>query len=413
MRYNKQSLEKLRERRSGKWRQNLAKSPFYKGMRQLALREFPLMDKSAFMGHFDDINTKGITKSEAFESGIRGEKSRNFTSALGNVTVGLSSGTSGNRGIFLASPEERAIWVASILDRVIGFSLKKRKVAFFLRANSNLYESVKSSLLQFHFFDTRGDMQQHIETVIELRPQILVGQPSVLLFVARHFEKNNINAGFTKIISVAEVLEEDQKQYFEKVFRQRVEQVYQCTEGFLAHTCSEGFLHFNEDWLIIEKKYIDVEKKRFHPVITDYLRTTQPIIRYELNDIIHEGVECKCGLKTTQIAKIEGRSDDVFFFERNGIEITIYPDFVRQAVAFSSDLIDNYVVVQESNAKIGLFIEVVEGDFFNEYRKAENALLSLFEIFKVSPVIIVREQQLPPAKGGKFKRIRNESNKAI
>ena len=70
---------------------------------------------------------------------------------LGNITVGLSSGTSGSRGIFLASNIERARWVACVLDRVIGFSLKKRKVAFFLRANSNLYSAVQSSITPIPF----------------------------------------------------------------------------------------------------------------------------------------------------------------------------------------------------------------------------------------------------------------------
>ncbi|CAD5273767.1 MULTISPECIES: F390 synthetase-related protein [unclassified Imperialibacter] len=412
-RYNQKSLHQLRATKENRWRKNLQKSPFYKAFSDQPLSQFPIMDKSSFMTHFDEINTVGITKEGAFAVGLESEKSRNFSPTVRGTTVGLSSGTSGNRGIFLASQKERAIWVAAVLDRVIGFSLRKRKVAFFLRANSTLYESVNSSLLQFQFYDIKSDMAQHCQTVAATRPHILVGQPSVLMHIARYFEEKQIAARFEKVISVAEVLEGDQKAYLEKVFKIMIEQVYQCTEGFLAHTCKAGFLHFNEDWLLIEKKYLDEEKKRFHPIITDLLRTTQPIVRYELNDIIHEGKPCSCGLKTMQIAKIEGRSDDVFEFVHDDKTITIYPDFIRQAVAFSSDVIDNYVVIRRSEKKIGLFIEVNKGDFLNAYGKAESALQSLFEIFGIPGITIIREEEQLLQKGVKFKRIRNESHQTV
>ena len=72
----------------------------------------------------------------------------------------------------------------------------------------------------------------------------------------------------------------------------------------MAHTCEKGNLHFNEDLLIIEKEYIDKEKKRFFPIITDLNRTTQPVIRYKLDDIIHEKLDCQCQLKSTAIEMI-------------------------------------------------------------------------------------------------------------
>jgi putative adenylate-forming enzyme len=412
-RYSQASLHQLRATKETWWRKNFQKSPFYKALSGQPFSQFPIMDKSSFMADFDLINTVGITKEEAFKVGLDSERSRNFSPTIRGITVGLSSGTSGNRGIFLANQKERAVWVAAILDRVIGFSLRKRKVAFFLRANSTLYESVNSSLLQFQFYDIKSDMGQHCQKVAATKPHILVGQPSVLMHIARYFEEKQIVARFEKVISVAEVLEDDQKAYLENILKKRIEQVYQCTEGFLAHTCKEGFLHFNEDWLLIEKKYLDEEKKRFHPIITDFLRMTQPIVRYELNDIIHEGEQCSCGLKTMQIAKIEGRSDDVFEFVHGGKTITIYPDFIRRAVAFSSDVIDNYVVIRRSEKKIGLFIEVSKGDFLNAYRKAESALQSLFEIFGIPDITIIREEEQLLQKGVKFKRIRNESHQTI
>ncbi|MEI7582162.1 MAG: hypothetical protein WCJ44_05780 [Runella sp.] len=83
------------------------------------------------MQHFDTINTCGIHKEEALKLALASEQQRDFSPTINGITIGLSSGTSGNRGLFLASQQERAEWVAAILDRVIGARLKKRKAAFF------------------------------------------------------------------------------------------------------------------------------------------------------------------------------------------------------------------------------------------------------------------------------------------
>ena len=148
-------FKKLQAIRWAKMQNTLLKSKFYQDYanRNQDLKAYPVINKSIFMENFDRINTLGIKSDEAYSIAIRAETSRDFEPMINGVTIGLSSGTSGNRGLFLATEAERAIWVACVLDRVIGFSLRKRSVAFFLRANSNLYNSVKSKILRFEFFD--------------------------------------------------------------------------------------------------------------------------------------------------------------------------------------------------------------------------------------------------------------------
>ena len=83
--------------------------------------------------------------------------------------------------MFLASSSERAIWVAAVLQRILGWSFKKRKIAFFLRANSNLYSSVQSNFLAFEYFDLLKPLQEHLERLQQVQPDIVVGQPSLLV----------------------------------------------------------------------------------------------------------------------------------------------------------------------------------------------------------------------------------------
>lgn len=403
------NLKGLQSYRWKKFQSTLAVSPFYADLvkQNEPLENYPIMSKQTFMEHFDTINTHGIKKEIAFETALKAELSRDFSPMLKDVTVGLSSGTSGNRGIFLVSEKERAQWVVYVLDRVIGFSLKKRSVAFFLRANSNLYDSMKSKVLRFEFFDLLDDLPSHVSRLNRLQPTFLVAQPSMLLELAKKIEKGLITIQPEKIISVAEVLYPEDKEYLEKIFGQHIHQVYQCTEGFLASTCSEGVLHFHEDYLIIEKKYLDETNTRFHPIITDLKRFSQPIVRYELNDIIHELKDCPCGLKTIAIAKIEGRSDDMLLFENiDGLLVKIYPDFFRRAIILSNESISDYLLVQRSNTVIELYINGNQGLF----EDAKNGINTLLQHYSIVGIEINRIKNPPHKKGDKLRRIRYETN---
>ena len=389
-----------------KWKRNLRKSPFYNAIVSKGLR-FPVIDKKIFMAKFDRINTKGIKKDEAFEIALKAEESRDFASTMNGVSVGLSSGTSGNRGMFLTSRKEQEKWVGAILERVIGLSFKKRRVAFFLRANNNLYEAVKSKLIQFDFYDLQQNLNNLIVDFIKSNSNIIVAQPSVLLEIARHCDKHTISIKFDKVISVAEVLEEDIKTYVESVFKSPISQVYQCTEGFLAYTCKLGSMHLNEDFLKIDRHYLDTEHTKFHPIITDYLRYTQPVIMYELNDILHIGEQCRCGSQAAAISKIEGRSDDVFRFTKEGEEYIIFPDFIRRAIILSQDTITNYIVSQKSNDEVTLSIE---GNHKSLLEEGSIALRKLLDKKKLPHVTVsVTDFEHNPIL--KFKRIRNDYSK--
>lgn len=400
-------LEKLREKRFQKLLASLSSSPFYARFGPKAnLEDFPIMDKKSFMADFDRINTCGIALNAALNVAETAEKQRDFSPTINGITVGLSSGTSGNKGVFLASEDERAQWVALVLDRVIGFSLKKRRVAFFLRANSNLYESVKSKLLSFHFFDLLEPLDNHVRRLDSLKPDILVGPPSLLSELSQAVEKRQLNTNPNKIISVAEVLSPEDRGRLEKVFGQTIHQVYQCTEGFLAASCSEGRLHFNEDFLIIEKKYLDEDQNRFHPVITDLLRRSQPIIRYELTDIITEHKNCPCGSPMTAIDMIEGRSDDILrFVDKEGQQVRIFPDFFRRAIILSDHTIEDYALIQKERNLLHLFVKSVNS---NAFTSAKNAISTLLKNHAVSAVDIHQIEDRDQVKGSKLRRIRND-----
>lgn len=359
---DRKSLERYQQKRLKRQLEFVTEnSPFYKEYAGQPLHAFPNMNKKIMMENFNELNTVHVDREEAMAFAIDSEKSRSFSETLNHITVGLSSGTSDTRGIFLVADKEKNQWAGYILSKVLYGSIRQKyKVAFFMRANSNLYEAVKSKNIQFVFFDIYKPIAGTISSLQEFDPDILVGQPSVLLEICDYIEQKGLKLQPKKLVSIAEVLEEADSRRISAVFRtDTVHQVYQCTEGCLATTCEYGTIHLNEDIVYIEKEYID--DRRFIPVITDFTRRSQPIIRYRLNDILVEREQpCPCGSCYTALERIEGREDDVFLFDtEDGQVVKVFPDFIRRVVMFAGN-VENYRVLQTEKGEIEVYMDEPE-----------------------------------------------------
>lgn len=346
-----------------------ARSPFYKelwaGRSSSAWREFPLINKTLMMENFDQLNTTGINKEEALAIALQAERTRDFAPRIGSsgVTVGLSSGTSGNRGLFLVSEEESWAWAGTMLGKVLPGPLwKPERVAFFLRANSNLYESVKGGRLVFRFFDLLAPMETHLQELESYQPTLLIGPPSVLRLLAEAVRDGKLRMRPPgKVVSVAEALDPLDELLIQEAFGQPVHQIYQCTEGFLAVTCSHGILHLNEDLVHIGKDELDQVSGRYSPVITDFTRRTQPIIRYRLDDVLLERTQpCACGSPFAALTRIEGRCDDLFYWPRvsGGEPCPVFPDFITRSIIQASEAITEYRAVQHAPGQVEIFIRL-------------------------------------------------------
>jgi len=339
------------------------------------------MNKAFMMDNFDELNTLGVKKNEAMEIALNSEKTRNFNQKYKNISVGLSSGTSGHRGMFITTPEEQGIWAGTILAKMLPKNnIFRHRIAFFLRADNDLYKTINSFLISLEYFDTFKDIDEHIERLNKYQPSMIVAPPSLLLILAKNIEEGKLNVSPKRVISVAEILEKADEEYIKKQFKLNIiHQIYQATEGFLACTCECGYLHLNEDLIKFEKKYID--EKRFYPIITDFRRTSQPFINYYLNDILVESTEpCECGSVLQRIEKIEGRSDDIFkFVNKFGKEIVVFPDFIRRTILFVEN-IREYQVFQINNNLLEVAILNITEEQKKLIKKEFNKLFTSLEI---------------------------------
>lgn len=319
------------------------------------------MDKRLMMRRFDEMNTVGTARDEALALAIANERVRDFRTDLGSHSVGLSSGTSGHRGLFVVSAAERDAWVGNVLARTLPRGrLLGHRIALFLRADNTLYESVGSKAVSFRYFDVYADLDENISRLEAYRPSILVAPPSVLRLIARAADAGRFHTIPQKVYSVAEVLElSDEHRIAASLAQARIHQLYQCTEGFLAHTCERGVIHLNEDAVLFERERLDDD--RFTPIVTDLRRRAQPIVRYRLGDVLRARTEpCSCGSALTAIERIEGREGDTLVFRGlDGRSIPVFADVITRSL-LHADGFDEYRVTQTGESRLEIALDTLD-----------------------------------------------------
>ena len=325
-------------------------SPFYAKFAESRVSEWPEMNKSLLMEHFSAINTCGIDRDAAMELALTSEESRNFTPMMGDIAVGLSTGTSGQRGLFLTNGRERALWAAVVCGRFWPSPLLQRqRVAFFMRADNALYRRVSNPLLQFHFFDLQTPFSDNMVRLQQVQPTILVAPAQILEQIARAHNRRQIEIAPKRIISVAEVLSPKDSATIETAFGRKPDQVYQATEGLLAYSCRAGNLHLNERFIKFDRDVIDAASGAFCPIVTDFTRISLPILRYRLDDVLIPDPEpCPCGCASQRISRIEGRADDMLWWQGyDGQQRLIAADLIRQIIATLPVPVRDYRVIYE------------------------------------------------------------------
>jgi len=299
-------------------------SPYYRDLTGHSLADYPLMDKQLMMDNFTRLNTLGFDRDELFDVALAAEHSRDFQkSELQGVTVGLSSGTTGRRGLFLATNEERARWAGYIIGRLMPSIVKPQRIALLLRANSSLYKTVAKAHIQFHYVDLCQPVEDWLGKLEAFNPTIMIGSAQALVLSGA--QSKSLDPGM--IVSGAEVLSAADKQFLDNRFRCEIKEIYQCTEGLLACTHSDGKLRWNEDLIHIEPKWLDQNKTHYQPIVTDFRRRSQPIIRYLMDDVIVAGNDHSGVFRS--IASIAGRSGDILRFG----QVKVLPDLIYNAVS--------------------------------------------------------------------------------
>ena len=292
----------------------IAKTPALASMAGAAVTEFPIVEPRDMRARLDDWNSLGLgaeaihAAAEAAEKGEAGEVS-------GGVFAGYSTGSEGTRGVFLSSPAERARYLGQSLAKLLpGDVLRRRRIGLCLRADNALYRDVgKAGPFAFRYFGLAGPAQQRAREIAAFAPDVLIAPSHVLAELARLAAAGKFTPpAFERVFVGAEPMGGAERQWIAQTLGARPDPIYQATEGFLGASCKHGTLHLNEDSIRFEFERVGASS-RHRPIVTDLRRTSQPMVRVRLDDVIEFlDAQCPCGSPLCAIKPVEGRVTDVW-----------------------------------------------------------------------------------------------------
>jgi putative adenylate-forming enzyme len=361
-----------------------------------------------FEERFAERNALGLTMEQAraeAERELEGQAPRfpgySFGFSTGTFS-GAFSGSKGRAGVFLTSERERNAWVGTVLGKFLPLRmLAGSDVALVLKHNNRLYTDVRKTRgVRLHYFNASASVGDWVNELCCLRPDVLVGPPSILeqvaltpMFARRPFRPALLLAG-------AEPLYPQDQAFLERAYGVTPRVIYQAKEGLLAAGCRKGSIHLNEDLIYFEA--LPLGAARFVPVITDFTRTSQRYRRFRLDDVlIASSAPCTCGQPFANVAAVEGRAQDVlllggeriFPLEVNELLLPHLAAGEPSRGARSRD----YRVTQTAEDRIALAIE----------GGAPPDLVRLVAA-RVRPALISTEEYEPPMLGEKRRRIRRQ-----
>ncbi len=340
-------------------------STFYSSYNIDDFSNLPFMNKQLFMDNFTQLNTVGLTREECINHCLEKEQSRDFSEYYKGYLVGMSTGTSGNRGLEFVSKMEAFFMQLLVFFRFPFPKTKKIHLAFILRVFSPGFGH-NGRKIRITYVSPLDTIEAIIEKLNTLNPNLISGPPSVLQVLARARNEGSLKVSPLLIISYGEVLSSNVKKIVEKDFNCSVVDVYKSSESFIALPCKHGNLHINEDTTFIE--VLDKNNKPVEPgkpgfvVVTDFIKRKTPIIRYKLNDLITiDPKPCSCGSKFRVIKEVHGRADDIILGKKIGSDELrfILPDYIRRSIISSSEYIEEYNAIQTSPENLTIKLQLV------------------------------------------------------
>ena len=324
---------------------DIGQVPFYARYRGTTFSNLPYMDKASLLQNFAQLNRPGITAQEVRASLDAGQE------RVRGYVVGQSTGTSGNRGLFVISETERFIWLGVILAKTLpDFPWVRHKVALILPAYGQIFKSAaQAGRLSIRFFDLKRGIDSWIDEICRYNPDTIMAPPKILRALA---ERTDLKPAH--IFSGAEVLDPIDRRMIEAGLGTVVREIYMATEGLLAVACPLGVLHLAEDVVAFEFEQ-QPGSDLVIPIVTDFTRKIQIMARYRMNDLLRLSTQpCRCGSPLQAVDYVAGRQDDVFHLGPAMALIT--PDILRNAVIDADRRIDDFRIVQTGRDRIELYL---------------------------------------------------------
>lgn len=273
------------------------------------------------------------------------------------------------------------------------------------RNKSFLYGTFLSHVKVFSVFEP---LDRTIKKLYRFSPQVLYGSPSYFFQLAQFMVKNQVGIPSLKsLFTSSEYLQENVRNYIEKIFNANLYDVYGSTEfKEIAWECEmhEGY-HINEDEVVVEVLNDGKPAYTGKPgniVITDLRNTVMPLIRYQMHD---KGMllekKCTCGRTFSLMKPYAGRSSEYIILPDNKI---LSPYLFTTKIERINGLLQ-YQLIQTEKKKIIARIITNTGSF-NQIAALMHKILSGITNHLME-IKIEKCSDIETEENGKFKVVKN------
>ena len=329
-------------------------SPYYRRawsalpQRELALSELPVATKRDLMAHFDEWVTDPKVNRASVDAFLA-DRAHIGERYLGRYVVWKSSGSTGVPGIFVQDEAALAIYDALIAVQLAATGLSRAYAwgvlarggrAALIAATGDHFASIASwqrvcrgmPWPNARAFSVLDPLPRIVEELNGYQPAFLASYPTMLALLAEEQRGERLRLAPSCLWSGGEYLAPAAAKAIQEAFGCPLINEYGASECMsIAFGCSEGSLHVNEDWVVLEavdRDYRPVSSgETSHTVLlTNLANQVQPVIRYDLGDSVVVSPEpCPCGSAMRAI-RAQGRSDDVAtFIADDGQPVSLLP----------------------------------------------------------------------------------------
>lgn len=358
-----------------------AHSPYYReriaGIElgdDLDLTALPTIDKATMLENFDALVTdrrltlKGAERQlgELENAGARGDPL-----LLGEYRAVATGGTSGRRGVFVY---DRAGWTETLAGIVgcwnfyFDFAPRapRRRLAA-LHADHPVHlggrwnRSIDVGLHRLLRLDARTPIDEMVEPLNAFQPEGINSYPSVAALLAERQLAGELRISPRVIATTAEVLTAEMRERIVAAWGRAPFDYYGASEvGLIATECDRhAGKHVFEGQALLE--VVDDDYRPVPPgepgsrlLLTNLFNRTQPLIRYELNDLLTLSPEpCPCGRPFPLVTAVGGRSDDVLDMPAvAGGLVKVHPIALRSPLAGVASLSQYRIVYAAGELRV-------------------------------------------------------------
>lgn len=284
------------------------------------------------------------------------------------------------------------------------------------------FENVPASMhriVDLQRLNLNDDFEENLERLNEFKPNIITAYTHVLENLARAELQGKLKlrkAGCLQhVTNISEPLSDLARDYMERAWGVPIANHYAMGECLgLTLGCASGHgAHVNVDMAIMEN--VD---RHYQPVppgtrgekvlVTNLLNYTQPLIRYEIDDVITlSDTPCPCGSPLPLVKEISGRSNDRLWYRR-GDHYQELAMFLFKKIAAGSPDVAEFQVHQTERNRFVLRVEPKPDSYFQtealmQVAARELAYEQLTDIINVD-IDVVDHIQADP-RTGKLRRV--------